>query len=375
MNNHIFLKIFLLASLLFVSQVQAGSSRKVDGDDQLVDAFDAAWVRIINSGKYRKIIQDFAEPIPGVIDATDYIVNQADCLPNPEITPFPAKPRGRFAKILSSGQIRRGYIAGMPWFISSGASTSDWFDNGMYGSSILDDIFVEILREIAKHYSVEQIEVNSIEIPFPFNTTSALQDGIFGTNLSPFSEVYEMFEFVNNPGIIVDIIGQFNAKGGESENLRRLKGRRSTCTIISSGQFIHIPVGSPYVVSSIDDLQSNPSIRICTGNLSTQTANQYFPENVVVTKRQLDIKECYEAIRDGEADVFFNSLPKNPSPEAVGVVGAPIFQATIDTKIVAGTPYWVKGNSVICKPVFVPGPFNFGTFRECVKKKYNISDS
>ena len=285
MSRLMLLKFFLLIIFLFAAEIQAASVVKANGYDQLVDAFDAAWVRVVSSGKYRKIIQDFPEPIPGVIDASDYIVNQADCLPNSEVTPFPVKPRGRFAKVLASGQIRRGYVAGAPWFVSSGASTSDWFDNGLYGSSILDETLKEILREISAYYGIGPIEIISIEIPFPFNTTSALQDGIYGTNLNAFSDTYEMFEFISQQGNTVDLIGQFNAKGGESENLRRLKGRRATCTIVSSGQFIHVPAGSTLSINSIDDLLADENIRICTGNLSTQTANQYFPENEVITKR------------------------------------------------------------------------------------------
>ncbi|WKD48379.1 hypothetical protein [Microbulbifer spongiae] len=368
MSKYILLKLCSLTLLLPMGQIHATPDRIGIGYDQLVDAFDAAWVRIVNSGEYRRIIQNFSEPISEVVDASDYIVNQSDCLPNPDVTPFPNRPRGRFAKILTSGEIRRGYVAGAPWFISAGASTSDWFNNGMLGSNILDDILKEILRIIAEHYETGTIEVVSVEIPFPFNTTSALQDGIFGTNLNAFSEAYEMLEFINQPGVTVDFIDQFNAKGGESENLRRLKGRRATCTIVSAGQFIHIPIGSSFSIESIDDLRAHPDVRICTGNLSTQTANQYFPENTVITKRQFDIKECYEAIRDGDADVFFNSLPINPPPESIGVFNAPRFKPSVDTKIVAGTPYWFKGKAVQCNAVLVPGPFEFGTFRECAKK-------
>ncbi|AWF81989.1 hypothetical protein BTJ40_14785 [Microbulbifer sp. A4B17] len=361
-------KSVFIVALLSISQVKADQRYKNSGYDQLVDAFDAAWVRVVESGKYREIILGFDEPVSGVVDAKEYIVNQADCLPNPEVTPFPAKPRGRFAQILKSGQIRRGYVGGAPWYISSGRNTSDWFNSGMGGSNILGNLLEAILLEISVHYNVEPIEIFSIEIPFPFNTTSALQDGIFGTNLNPFSESYELFEFVSMPGVTVDFIDQINAKGGESEGLRRLKGRRETCTVISSGQYIHLPIGSPFTVRSIDDLIENPEIKICTGNLSTQTVNRYFSGNVVLTKREFDIKECYEAIRDGEADVFFNSLPVNPSPESLSIDGGLKYQPSIDTKIVAGTPYWFKEDGVFCEPVLVPGPFNFGTYRECKKK-------
>ncbi len=248
---------------------------------------------------------------------------------------------------------------------------SDWFSGGLGGSDMSADMLDAILAEIAAHYGTGPIAITQIEIPFPFNTTSALQDGIFGFSVNVFSTQYPPFQPVQLPGVTVDFLDQFNAKGGESENLRRLKGRRPTCTLSSSGQFIHVPVGSPLTINSIDDLRADPSIRICTGNLSTQLSNQYFPDNPVETKRSFDIAECYEALRDGTADVFINSLPVNPTAAQVGVAGGPALRPSVNTFIVAGTPYWTKQDDIICEavesPPFPPTPF--GTFRECRTKK------
>jgi len=337
------------------------------GREQLVDAFDAAWTRVVRSGQYRTIIQNFQEPIPGVIDATDYIINQSDCLPNPDVTPFPGQPKGRFAEILTDEEIRRGVVLGAPSFISGGKNVADWFTGGLGGSDMSQDLLDAILAEISGHYGTGPISIVDVEIPFPFNTTSALQDGIFGVNLNPFSPNYFFFQFVNNSGTTVDFLDQFNAKGGESEELRRLKGRRSTCTLSSSGQFIHVPVGSPFTINSVDDLRADTSIRICSGNLSTQLANQYFPGHSVETKRAFDIAECYEDLRDGLSDVMIFSLPVLPTAAQVGVAGGPALQPAVNTFIVAGTPYWVQQDDVACDAVFVPGPFPFGTFRECHK--------
>ena len=96
-------KILIAAAALALPFLSAGpamaeQSSSPDGHQQLVDAFDAAWTRVVRSGEYRNIINGFVEPIPGVIDASDYIINQSDCLPNAELTPFPAKPKGRFKK-------------------------------------------------------------------------------------------------------------------------------------------------------------------------------------------------------------------------------------------------------------------------------------
>jgi len=337
------------------------------GREQLIDAFDAAWTRVVRSGEYRNILNSFVEPIPGVIDATDYIINQSDCLPNSDVTPFPGNPKGRFAEILADEEIRHGVVLGAPWFISGGKNVADWFSGGLGGSDMSQDVLDAILAEIAANYGTGPISIVDVEIPFPFNTTSALQDGIFGTNLNPFSPNYFMFQFVNMPGVTVDFLDQFNAKGGESEDLRRLKGRRPTCTLSSAGQYIHVPVGSPFTINSIDDLQADTSIRICSGNLSTQLANQYFPDHSVDTKRVFDIQECYEDLRDGLADVVIFSLPILPTGAQVGVPTAPAMQPSVNTNIVAGTPYWVQQDDVECAPVFVPGPFPLGTFRECHK--------
>ena len=99
--------IFMLAlALLFMS---AGSAMAAPGDknlsagrEQLVRAIDAAWTRVILSGKYREIITTFDEPLAIGIEAEDYITNMSDCLPNAELTPFPKanSVKGRFAEIL-----------------------------------------------------------------------------------------------------------------------------------------------------------------------------------------------------------------------------------------------------------------------------------
>jgi hypothetical protein len=365
-------KLLTLILALVLTVLTAGSAQaEPKGPQQLVDAFDAAWTRVIASGQYRNILNGFLEPIPGVIDATDYIINQSDCLPNTELTPFPGKPKGRFKEILENAEIRRGQVLGAPWFVSGGRNVADWFSGGQFGSDMSQDVLDAILAEIAAHYDTGPISIVDVEIPFPFNTTSALQDGIFGFSVNVFSTQYPPFQPVQLPGVTVDFLDQFNAKGGESEDLRRLKGRRPTCTLSSSGQFIHVPVGSPFTINSIDDLLADSSIRICTGNLSTQLSNQYFPNNPVTTKRSFDISECYEDLRDGLSDVMIFSLPVLPTAAQVGVAGGPALQPSVNTFIVAGTPYWTKQDDIICEAVASPPfpPTPFGTFRECHVKE------
>jgi hypothetical protein len=275
--------------------------------------------------------------------------------------------------------------------VTPGGTTSDWFSRGDPsgpGHDSQSEFLLEaILAEISAFYGIGPISVTNVTIPFPFNTTSALQDGIFGFSFGGPPPNYP-FGFVNLPGVTVDFLGQFNAKGGRSEVLRRHNSRRETCTLSASGQFIQIPAANAALVASItsiDDLAADTSVRICTGNLSTQLTSAYFPNHNVFASRGEDIVECYQRLADGLAnaacppgppgpplpadhchsDVMLNSLPVIPTDAQLGVPGPGAMAPSVDTHIVAGTPYWVKENDVTCEPLFAPGPFPFGTFRQC----------
>jgi ABC-type amino acid transport substrate-binding protein len=149
-----------------------------------------------------------------------------------------------------------------------------------------------------------------------------------------------------------------NALGGASFNLsnfqreRRRDVRLHTCTISASGQFIHIPDGSGIVINDVDDLIAQPHLRICTGNLSTQLVTQYFgnvdpvlyPDRVF-TQRFLDIAFCTKRVLDGDADIIVLSLPDLDATGATWPTFLPPHLrptwTAVDTKITAGTPYWI----------------------------------
>ncbi|MDH4023405.1 MAG: hypothetical protein OEV14_09785, partial [Gammaproteobacteria bacterium] len=59
------------------------------GRQQLVDAMDAAWIRVVASGKDRAILAQQPPSKPGA--ALSYMVTLADCLPEPDLAPFPEK--------------------------------------------------------------------------------------------------------------------------------------------------------------------------------------------------------------------------------------------------------------------------------------------
>ena len=70
-----------------------------------------------------------------------------------------------------------------------------------------------------------------------------------------------------------DFIDQLNATGGDTQGMRRRASRRFTCSISAATQFIHVPEKSALAqrLNSWQDVRNDPSIRICTGPLSTQT--------------------------------------------------------------------------------------------------------
>jgi hypothetical protein len=236
------------------------------GQRQLIQAIDAGWVRVLESGKYYEILDDPAyAAVPQGIPASENAVNQSDCLPDVEVTTFPSgNPAGNFKTILNTGEITRCVVLGatVPW------DTTNFYRAG-------DALEEAIFDEIEAHYGVT-ITRTDVAIPPPFDLTSALNDGT------------------------CDYISQVNALGGETEDLRRRNTRMSSCVISSSAQYLYVPdlpgdracVGSGACASDADldavtsiSKMRDSGLSICSGNLSTQLSNQYFPDSRVNTVR------------------------------------------------------------------------------------------
>jgi hypothetical protein len=261
-------------------------------------------------------------------------------LPQPENVEFPSKPKGLLKEILDNGSIRRGFPFGFSPF--PGAATADYF------SPLNEAMVAGIVGEIEAHYGVP-INVVDVLIGVPFNTTSALLDGVFNNPFIPFAPA-------DDP-VPVDFIGQFNALGGETEGARRRDTRRFTCAFSSSGQYIHLTAAVSAGINSLADLRaatiSDPTLNICTGPLSTQTIRSYLPEananGQIHTENLADIAGCLTRVGGGDSQVYVNSLPQLPNYAASAYV------KTVFTKIVAGTPYWVAKEGVVCERVpFAP---------------------
>lgn len=277
------------------------------GREQLIRAFDAAWIRVIASGRDREILRSMPPQKPGL--AASYMVRLVDCLPSPELAPFPQKPVGLFKKILDTGVIRKGTQA-----VPTGpGDTASWF------SPISDAYLEAVIGEIEKHYGVD-LQVEEVALPpGPAPTTSMLLDGR------------------------ADFIDQLNATGGETQGLRRRISRRFTCTMSASSQYIHIPVGTALAtaINTMDDLAARPEVRICAGPLTTQTARAFLPKHKVSTRYVNDLSGCVKDVQEGRADVIINPLPSLQIADIKGF-------KSVHTLIVAGTPLWVALEGIEC---------------------------
>ena len=289
------------------------------GREQLVRAFDAAWVRVIASGKDREIVATEPESQPGA--AASYIVRLADCLPQPEIAHWPEEPVGMFKDILETGVIRQ-LTQGVP----ETPQNTSWYFSGV--SRKYQDA---VLEEIEKHYDVELKVETVVLAPGRLPATSILNDNK------------------------IDFISQLNATGGNSQGLRRRISRRFSCTMSASSQFIHIPEDSELVdeIQSLDDLVARPDVKICAGPLTTQTARAFMPKHTVKTKYINDLTGCDKDVRSGKLDVIVNPLPD------LSIGGIDGYKS-VHTLIVAGTPLWVATEGIAC-----PSDGNPKTEDEC----------
>lgn len=278
------------------------------GREQLVAAFDAAWIRIIDSRRDQEVLETEPANMPGA--SKSYIVRLVDCLPQPEIAPWPEEPVGMFKDILDTGVIRQ-LTQGVP---ETPANTS-WYFSGV--SQKYQDMVIE---DIGKHYGVD-LKVETVVLPpGRLPATSILVDGK------------------------IDFISQLNALGGNTQGMRRRMSRRFSCTMSASSQFIHIPAKSELAeeINSLNDLIARPDVRICAGPLTTQTAQAYMPEHTVKTKYVNDLTACDKAIKEGELDVIVNPL----NDLSIGGIEG---YKSVHTLIVAGTPLWVAAEGISCE--------------------------
>lgn len=289
------------------AEAAASQAELARGREQLIRAFDAAWIRIIARGEDQEILKTEPANRPGA--ALSYMVRLADCLPHPDLAKWPEEPVGLFKEILERGTIRR-VVQSVP---ETPANTSYYF------SGISQKYLRAVLDEIGNHYGVT-LKLEDVALPpGPLPSTSEVLSGR------------------------ADFVDQLNATGGDTQNMRRRISRRFSCTMSASSQYIHIPVTSPLAkeINTFNDLIARPEVRICAGPLTTQTARAFMPKHKVSTKYINDLTGCDSDIRNGKVDVIMNPLPSLQVADIKGY-------KSVHTLLVAGTPLWVAKEGIEC---------------------------
>lgn len=301
----------LLLTIVSIATAHAALPGPPEGRQQLVDAIDAAWVRMVDEGEYREIINKH--------DRADMVINMVDCLPDPHVTVYPEEPIGALKRILDEGEIRVGFSN--TGKIDSGATASHFQE---MGKAVIDGIFARI----AEHYGSDPIEQVRVLIPPPFLNTTFLDDDK------------------------VDILGLVNALGGSTkDDKRRRHARRYTCTMTATGQFVWVLAKGGPDWQNIDDALNARDVHFCAGPLSNELTKTYFDQPGQTTKTEFtsDLAKCLPKLVNGTADGMVNPAGNERYfPEFIDVDGdgkaetatAGLFRA-IDTKMVAGTPLWV----------------------------------
>jgi ABC-type amino acid transport substrate-binding protein len=263
------------------------------GKDQLVDALDAAFIRVVDSGQWREIMDD------DTLGGGPLAVNVADCYPNVAEAPFPQNPTGLLADILDSKQIRVGtYTSVYP-------ISADIFEE------INEKLMRAIIDELGKGYGLSSgtIEIVPVDVWPP---SSGL-----------------LFSMLNNGDF--DITNFNAALGGTSSDQRRRKLARFTCTVFASNWYIHVKDSSLY--HTMKDLQADTNATICSGMLSARLSKAYFKDQTLVDQYESDLERCSAGVDNGTYDayLYFGQEPALPGLRSIAM------------GIVSGVPIWVAG--------------------------------
>jgi ABC-type amino acid transport substrate-binding protein len=276
----------------------------------LVEALDAAWVRVLDNDIFRNIVAQHG--------LQDVVINISDCLPSPRVTHFPEQPAGTLKKILDAERVNIGVSAA--GILDDGATATRF-------GSMSQDLLAAVFGELAAHYGSGPVAINYVTIRPPFPITSTLNSGD------------------------IDIVGLVNALGGETEDLRRRDSRRFTCTLTATRQVLWLKKDGGPQWRDINDALDDPNVSLCVGPLSNQLSKAYFdgPGQKVKTEYVSDLNKCLRKLINDEADAMMSPFPHERFfPERVDTTGdgkpdtatAGLFRS-IDTNIVAGTPLWV----------------------------------
>ena len=265
------------------------------GRDQLVDALDAAFVRVLDSGQYRELIN--TDPVAG-----PFIVNIGDCYPRitengVEIYPFPQNPTGVLAAILASKKIRIGTFDA-----ANTPGTFHVFDN--FNPALMR----AIIDELGKGYGLPPspdpgaIQIAPVLIWPP-------SSGLVFTGLNKGD--FDITDFLGALGATASVNGV---------EARRRKLARFTCTAFGTPWYIHVRNDATY--NTFDDVLADTNADLCVGMLSARLSTDYFKNANSITQVLLedDLVKCSQGVIDGTYDAYlhFDPVPYSGNDNSTG---------------------------------------------------------
>ncbi len=317
------LMICFIATVLLRPVVVKGEEDSAQGKDQLVDALDASIARVIDSGKYREIIN--SDPVAAAL-----VVNIADCYPRiadgeDVVYPFPQNPVGLLKDIIDTKTIYVGDY-----------DVNDPFVPGTF--HVFDKINPLILRaiidELGLGYGLDP-DTDPIEIVknnlWPPSSALMFARLALGRDDSCDPKTSDQCGH--------DING-FNAALGATVSVdgvekRRRDVARFSCTVFGTPWYIHVRDDSSY--TTFDDVVADTTADLCVGQLSSRLSGDYFKNAATITKMMDsdDLTGCSEGVSDGTYDAY---LHFDPVPYSEDLRAIPM-------GIVSGIPIWVAGDT------------------------------
>jgi len=296
----VLVSICLMAAALPQPTFGGGVPPSVTGKNQLVQALNAAYVRVLASGKWREYTAPY---FPRGAS------NISDCYPWTEKAPFPATPVGVLKTILDTKQIRVGVY---PESDPPVGTASDFSPKSKL-------IIADMLDELAKAYGLPPGSIKRVDVmvspPGGSSLFTKLNNGDF-----------DITDLTSSLG------GATKAWPYQTEEQMRRYVARFTCTIAGGGQWLQVKEDSPY--HTFEDVQSDLTTTLCAGSNSGQFSEAYFPGHTLDIQLD-DANVCGQGVLNG---VYTAYAYNGPTPVFPGL-------RSIDTLIYTGVSFWVAGDS------------------------------
>jgi hypothetical protein len=318
------LMICFIATVLLRPVIVSGEEDSSQGKDQLVDALDASIARVIDSGKWRELMN--SDPVAAAL-----VVNIADCYPRitdgeDVIYPFPQNPVGLLKDIIDTKKI-----------IVGDYDVNDPFVPGTF--HVFDTVNPLILRaiidELGAGYGLDPV-TDPIEIVK--NNLWPPSSALMFARLALGRD--EPCDRLADPNPCGHDINGFNAALGATVSVdgvekRRRDVARFSCTVFGTPWFIHVRDDSSY--TTFDDVVADTTADLCVGQLSSRLSGDYFKNAASITKMMDsdDLTGCSEGVLDETYDAY---LHFDPVPYSEDLRAIPM-------GIVSGIPIWVAGDT------------------------------